>query len=436
VNIDEKLNDLIEELKEDFQIPSYAYNHYNKFIPGITPVYYSGPYFDNAEIVAAMKSILVGKWMSAGQSVKEFEHEFSRKTKQTFSVMVNSGSSANLVMMAALKKRFGWNDGDEIIVSVVGFPTTTSVIVQNGLVPVFIDIEMETLNFNLDLVEQSITSSTRAIFVSPVLGNPPNFDRLIDICKTYNLQLILDNCDSLGSRWRGKQLTEYAVASSCSFYAAHEICTFEGGMVSSNDRLLMNTVRSMVNWGRDCICSGIENLLPNGICNHRFDNWIEDYDGIVDHKYVFTQMGYNLKPLELTGAVGLVQMEKLDEICKKRNISKHTICNRFVERFENVRVPEEFWQAEPTWFGSPIICDNKEVKQKMVRYLEANKIQTRNYFAGNILWHDGYKHLGDANNYPVANNVLDLVFFIGASQHYNQEVFDYIEKILKEYPNG
>ena len=432
MDIDSEIKNLIFNLSQKFQVPTYVYNTNKKFIPGTTNVLYSGPYFDDREITAAIKSLLVGKWMSAGEAVKEFEHGFSRKVKQSFSVMVNSGSSANLVMLAGLKKVFEWKNGSEIIVSAVGFPTSYSTIVQNNLVPKFVDIELETLNFDLNLIEKEITDKTVGILLSPVLGNPPDMDVLLDICNRHNLKLILDNCDSLGSEWKGKQLTEYAVASSCSFYAAHHISSFEGGMVSSNNRNVMHIIRSLVNWGRSCICSGVENLLPNGICNHRFDRWIEDYDGIVDHKYVFDNMGYNLKPLEMTGAVGLIQLEKLDEIIRNRKNSKKIIGELFEKYIDGIYIPKELNNANTSWFGLPLVYKNK---QKLVNYLEQNKIQTRNYFAGNILLHKGYKHLGDFKNYKNANRVLDEVLFVGSAPFYTEEIFQYFEDVLKAFPN-
>jgi CDP-6-deoxy-D-xylo-4-hexulose-3-dehydrase len=298
---------------------------------------------------------------------------------------------------------------------------------------VFVDIELDTLNFDLNLIESKITRKTKAIFVSPVLGNISDMDRIVEICHKHNLELILDNCDSLGSKWKGKYLNEYAVASSCSFYAAHEICTFEGGMVSTNNAGLINVVKSMTNWGRACICSGIENLLPNGTCNHRFDNWIPEYNGIIDHKYVFTNMGYNVKPLELSGAVGVVQVEKLDEICSNRKNSKKIICEMFEKHIDGIRIPTQSKHSDTVWFGSPIICKTKEQKESLVRYLENNKIQTRNYFAGNILIHPGYKHLGNYKEFPFANVVLDRVFFVGASPSYRKETFDYINTVLEDF---
>ena len=437
MNIDKEAENLIQKLintlRKEYKVPGYTHNIQEDFVAGKTPVYYSGAYFDDKEVIASVKSMLIGKWMTSGENVKEFEKGFSKKINNKFSFMTNSGSSANLLMIASLKKVYGWKDGDEIIVSAVGFPTTVSVIPQNNLVPVFAEIEMNSLNFDLNHVENKITNKTVAIFLSPVLGNPPNINFLLEICKKHDLKLILDGCDSLGSTWDNKNLSEYAVASSCSFYAAHHICTFEGGMVSSDNREVINVVRSMANWGRDCICSGVENLLSNGICNHRFDNWLENYDGIIDHKYLFSHMGYNLKPLDVSGAIGVVQLDKLDEICLNRNISKESISDLFLKHIKGIRIPMQYKQAKPVWFGTPIICENKNLKNSLVAHLEKNLIQTRHYFAGNILLHPGYKHLGDYREYPLANKVLDTVFFVGASPSYREYTFDYIEDVLKGF---
>ncbi|MEA5544561.1 aminotransferase class V-fold PLP-dependent enzyme, partial [Limnoraphis robusta CCNP1324] len=296
-----------------------------QFVPYESPVCYSGPYWDLEEILAIVKSTLTGKWLTAGENVHKFEAEFSRRFQAGKSVMVNSGSSANLAMVGAVKKTFGWEDEDELILSVVGFPTTLAPILQHKLKPVFVDIELDTLNFDLEKIEAVLTNRTRAIFLSPVLGNPPNMDRLLEICHQHQVMLLLDNCDSLGSRWRGRFLNEYAVASSCSFYPAHHICTGEGGMVSSATEEIVTTARSLAWWGRDCYCVGAANLLPCGTCGKRFDNWLPDYDGVVDHRYVFTNIGYNLKPLDLQGAVGVAQLAKFEEIHQRRRESKARI---------------------------------------------------------------------------------------------------------------
>lgn len=413
-------------------VSPYIYNS-KEFIPGKTPIYYSGPYWDEKETTAALNAFLNGKWITTGENVFKFEKFFSKKFNVKYSFMVNSGSSANLVMIAALKKRFNWGDNDEIIVSPVGFATTISVIHQNRLKPVFIDIEWNTLNFDLNKLKEKITPKTKAIFVSPVLGNPPDMDKLVEICSNIGIQLILDNCDSLGSKWNGKYLGEYAVAFSNSFYPAHHISTGEGGMVCTNDEELHKIVNSIAWWGRDCYCVGSANLLACGTCGKRFDKWLDSYDGIIDHKYVFSNMGYNLKPLDLQGAIGYEQLLKFDEIEYKRKHARKIISRIFTENISGVRIPETLSQSDVSWFGTPIICEEEGLKHKLVKHLEDNKIQTRNYFAGNILQHPGYSFLDDYKNYPEANKVLDTVFFIGCAPHYTKEVFHYIEEVVKKF---
>jgi CDP-6-deoxy-D-xylo-4-hexulose-3-dehydrase len=413
-------------------VSPYIYNAKN-FEPGKTPIYYSGPYWDNKETEAAIDAFLNGKWVTAGEKVHKFESQFSKRFNTKFSHMVNSGSSANLILIAALKRRFNWSDEDEIIVSPVGFATTISVLYQNRLKPIFIDIEWDTLNFDINQIEAKITSKTKGIFVSPVLGNPPDMDKLIELCEKYDLKLIGDNCDSLGSKWGEKYLNEYYVAYSNSFYPAHHISTGEGGMVCTNDAELKKLFVSLSWWGRDCYCVGSANLLSCGTCGNRFDKWLENYDGVIDHKYVFSEMGYNLKPLDLQGAIGLVQLDKLSEIEVNRKTSNERISKIFTDNIPNVRVPKVLNKAEPCWFGTPFICDEPGLKYRLVEYLEANKIQTRNYFAGNILLHPGYSSLDDYNLYPEANKVLDKVFFIGAAPHYTEPVFNYIEETIKNF---
>jgi CDP-6-deoxy-D-xylo-4-hexulose-3-dehydrase len=405
------------------------------FVEGKDSVYYSGPYWDDLEARELIYSVLKGKWLSSGEKVNKFEHEFSKKFNFKHSVMVNSGSSANLVMFAALKKYFGWKDGDEIIVCACGFATTVAPIVQCGLKPVFVDIDWEDLNWDLEEVENKITERTVGAISSPVLGNPYNMSKFVDLCRLKSIALIADNCDSLGSKWHGNYLTDYAVAASCSFYPAHHICTIEGGMVSSNEKGIVDLARSFAWWGRGCYCVGQQNLLSNGVCGKRFDTWLENYEDVVDHKYVFSNMGYNLKPLDLQGSVGSVQLLKFDEIHKIRRSNKEKI-QKIIEIIPGTRVVNEREGAETSWFGVPIVCNDKELKRSLVAYLEKNKIQTRNYFAGNILLHPGYRHLDDATKYPKANQVLDKVFFLGCSPTINQKMIDYIEKVVESFINA
>ena len=399
--------------------------------PG-NPVYYSGPYWDDLEAQELIYAVMKGKWLSSGEKVNKFEKEFSNKFDFGYSVMVNSGSSANLVMIAALKKYFGWQDGDEIIVCVCGFATTIAPLVQNGLKPVFVDITWDDLNWDLNQVEQKITSKTKAVFSSPVLGNAYDMDRLVDLCKSKDLHIIADNCDSLGSKYKGNYLTDNAIAASCSFYPAHHICTIEGGMVSSKVKEIVDLARSFAWWGRGCYCVGQQNLLPNGVCGRRFDRWLEGYDDIVDHKYVFGQMGYNLKPLDMQGAVGSVQLLKFERIHDIRRENKKRI-QEMLETIDGVRVVNEREDSETSWFGVPIVCDSSKLKHSLVRHFEQNKVQTRNYFAGNILLHPGYVHLDDASKYPEANQVLNKVFFLGCSPTINKDMLNYIGEVIGNY---
>ena len=393
-------------------------------------VFYSGPYWDNREPAAAITTLLQGKWLPAGEEVNKFERAFSNMFEFEHSVMVNSGSSANLVMIAALKKYFGWQDGDEIIVCACGFPTTINPIIQNGLKPVFVDIDYSDLNWDLDQIREKITTRTRGLFSSPVLGNPYNFDKFLDIINRYNIHYIADNCDSLGSKWRGELLTKHAVAASCSFYPAHHISTIEGGMVSSNIEEIVQIARSFAWWGRGCYCVGSQNKLPNGVCGNRFDRWLEGYNQDVDHKYVFGVQGYNLKPADLQGSIGLVQLEKQEEIHTIRRLNKARLHEIF-SKIPGARVIEEKEHAETSWFGVPIVYEDG--KPNLVKYLEDHKVQTRNYFAGNILAHPGYRHIEPASNYPNASKVLDNVFFVGCSPVITSEMIDYIEEVVDNY---
>ena len=426
-----QLQDFLESISNEEGLYPYMPNG-KPFIPGKSSVYYSGPYWDSKEIEAIFNCFLTGTWLASGEEVNKFERKFSKKFNKKSSLMVNSGSSANLVMIAALKKYYGWNDGDEIIVSCVGFPTTIAPIVQNGLKPVFVDINFSDLNWNVDEIEDKITTKTRALFSSPVLGNPYDYDAVLDICDRNRILMIADNCDSLGTKWRGNYLTDNAVASSCSFYPAHHICTGEGGMISSDDEELISIARSLSWWGRDCYCVGRQNLLSCGVCGKRFSKWIEKYDDIVDHKYVYSQMGYNLKPMDFQGAIGSVQMDKQDEIHQLRRKNKLLIQEHF-EKIDGVRSVGELPEAETSWFGVPIICDSKKIKNDLTKHLESNKIQTRNYFAGNILMHPGYSHLDYYKNYPNACKVLDLVFFVGCSPTITQPMIDYIGDITNKF---
>ncbi len=434
VDISSKISGFLSSLSEEEGVSLFPYlaNMNSDFNAEKDTVFYSGPFWDQEEVVVAMESLLTGKWLSSGEKVHQFERAFSKKFSADHSVMVNSGSSANLVMIAALKDYFKWRDSDEIIVSVVGFPTTTNSVLQNKLVPIFVDIDWDDLNWNTQSIIDAISPNTRAIFCSPVLGNPGDFEKIIDICKSYDIELILDNCDSLGTKWDGKYLTQYAIASSCSFYPAHHITTMEGGMVSSNVEEIVKLARSYSWWGRGCYCVGRQNLLPEGTCKERFSNWIEDCPVIVDHKYVFEKIGYNLKPLDLQGAVGVVQLKKFDRIHEKR-VENKIIVDEIFKRIPGCRVISSNSKSDVSWFGAPIVCETPELKQRLVSHLERNRIQTRNYFSGNLLMQPGYKHLGHWQDFPNATQVLEKVFFVGVSPTISDPMLKYLDEVVTSF---
>ena len=433
MNMRDSIGKFLESLEGSSEkLFPYLANKGDLFNPDSDTVYYSGPYWDNREVEVAIETLIKGNWLTSGDQVNRFERRFSKTFGFTESLMVNSGSSANLVMMAALKKFYGWHDGDEIIVSVVGFPTTVSAIIQNGLKPVFVDIVWSDLNWDLSQIESLITNRTRAVFSSPVLGNPYDFDILLEILERRNIHLVSDNCDSLGSKWRSEYLTEYSLAASCSFYPAHHICTMEGGMVSSKNLELIKLARSFAWWGRACYCVGKQNLLSNGTCKTRFSNWIPNCSIAVDHKYVFENVGYNLKPLDLQGAIGLVQLEKYEEIESARKSNKTRIDNIF-SKIPGCRVIQALPHADTSWFGAPIVCESSQIKARLVAHLEGNRVQTRNYFAGNLLMQPGYAEFGNYKDFPVATQVLERVFFVGVSPTITNAMLDYVETIVDNF---
>jgi CDP-4-dehydro-6-deoxyglucose reductase, E1 len=429
----------MEKLERDQLIMQLVRENKPKYIPDYTnfkpgdQILYSGPFWDHHELEAAMNALLSGKWLSNGEYTARFQVAFARKFGVKEAHFVNSGSSANLVMIAGLKKTLGWKDGDEVIVSPVGFPTTIAPLIQNGLKPVFVDIELETLNFGLQDVELAITNKTVAIFVSPVLGNPPDLDFLTNLCSEHKIKLIGDNCDSLGSRWKGKYITDYYYAWSCSFYPAHHMSTGEGGIVCSNDFELMKNVRSFSWWGRDCYCVGSANMLSCGTCGNRFSEHLGEEFGIMDHKYIFTNIGYNLKPLDIQAAIGLEQLKKFDTIEKLRREHFKRFEGLLKQYVVGIDTAWAYPDADPSWFGVPIICSTRDQKTQLVQHLEDNKIQTRNYFAGNLLVHPAYKHLDDYRKYTNANAALSHVFFVGNPPHFNDKIFQYIEEVLKKW---
>lgn len=421
-------------VKHGISVPRSAHSS-KSFDPSKPSVLYSGPVHDAEEIVAAVEAVVESKWQVAGEKVARFEREFAAAVGNKHGVMVNSGSSANLALMGAAKERFGWEDGSEVITACVGFPTTVSPIVQNNLKPLFVDIEFDSLNIDVSAIESVITPRTRAIFIAPVLGNPPDMDRIRAICRAHGLVLLIDDCDSLKTRWDGVELPslEGVSGATCSLYPSHHISCAGGGIVTSNDGELIRIARSMASWAKDCYCSSVGNLLPNGCCNKRFSCWLPaEPDLIVDHRYVFPRMGWNLLPTEIQGAMAVAQMKKLDGIVAKRK-GNHKLISAWLARVPGIRGVKVEQKSDVSWFGVPIIAETQVLKESFLRHLEKNGIQTRGYFAGNLLAQEGFKHLGDFRLYPNSNQVLRRVFFIGCAPTYTPEHLAHIERVIASF---
>ena len=406
-------------------------------------VQYAGPYFSSDEYVAAVKTLL-GEWLVLGAEAIRFETKFPKFFDKEYGLLTNSGSSANLLMMLAMTSKRGHNlpKGTKVITPIAGFPTTINPIIQLGFIPVFVDIELETLNLDLDQVEQACIANpdTKIITFAHVLGNPPDMKRLMEIVKKYKLILLEDCCDALGSTYEGKKLGSFGEMASCSFYPAHHMTMGEGGFVACKDEKTERIIRSFREWGRGCYCVGKQNLLEKGTCDCRFSNWLPSLpDYIFDHKYIYEEIGYNLKPIELQASIGLVQIEKLKDIGEKRRENYTNLFKVFFKYEKHFHLHIAQPGSDPDWFAFPVtVRDDAPFKRSDVcQFFEANKIQTRPYFAGNIMLQPAYAGLMDPKEviekYPVARKVTTDTFFLGTSPVINKEKIDYIETILDKF---
>jgi CDP-6-deoxy-D-xylo-4-hexulose-3-dehydrase len=415
--------------------------------PGKDYVKYAGPYFDSEEYVTAVNTLLKG-WLVLGDDAVKFERKFPKYFGKDHGVLVNSGSSANLLMMEAMRSKNGFNfpKGTKVLVPIAGFPTTVNPILQVGFQPVFVDIELDTLNLDLDKVEEILkynyTEDIKIITFAHVLGNPPDMERLMHLVKKYNLVLLEDCCDALGSTYDGKYLGSFGEMASCSMYPAHHLTTLgEGGFVSTKTKELEMVVRSFREWGRSCYCVGPKaNTLKCGTCKNRFSNWIPSFpDEIFDHKYVYSEIGYNMKPIEIQASVGLAQLKKLDEIFLLRRCNYHLLY-KIYEKYEDFFIlPKPTEKSNPSWFAFPLtIKENSPfTRTQFVDYLEENKIQTRPYFAGNIMLQPAYSHIVykeiAKSDYKNATYSMLNTFFHGVSPVLTKEQIDYIGEIVDKF---
>lgn len=405
-------------------------------------VQYAGPIFDESEYVASIETLLEG-WLVLGKKGIGFEHKFPKLVGKNYGILTNSGSSSNLLMMSALtsKRLYNLQKGTKVITPIAGFPTTINPIFQLGFEPLFVDIDLDTLNLNLEQVEEQAKKGARAITFAHVLGNPPNMDELMRIVEKYELILLEDCCDALGSTYDGNPLGSFGEFASCSFYPAHHITMGEGGFVACKTHQQEIVTRSFREWGRGCYCIGMKaGLLKNGTCGNRFDNWLPSLpDEIFDHKYVYDEIGYNLKPIEVQAAMGLEQMKKLPYINERRKHNHKRLCEIFSKYSEYFIIPTATEKSDPSWFAFAVtIKDGASFKRRdIINHFESNKIQTRPYFAGNIMLQPAYAGLMDVNevihNYPNARKVTTDTFFLGTSPVITDVQLDYIEEILTSF---
>ena len=405
-------------------------------------VQYAGPYFDEEEYIGAIKTLLDG-WLVLGENGIKFENIFPKYTNKNYGILTNSGSSSNLLMMSALtsKRLYNLPKGTKVITPIAGFPTTINPIFQVGFVPEFVDIDLDTLNLNLDQVEQKAQKGCKIITFAHVLGNPPNMDRLMDIIKKYDMILLEDCCDALGSTYKGEPLGSFGEFASFSFYPAHHITMGEGGFVSCKTQEQEIVIRSFREWGRGCFCVGKKaNLLKNGCCGKRFSNWLPSLPNeIFDHKYVYDEIGYNLKPIDLQAAIGLAQLKKLPKIIELRIKNYNKLYSIFEKYEEYFILPKPTKNSNPAWFAFALTVKDNNLfnRYEFTNYLEENKIQTRPYFAGNIMMQPAYEgmmiDLNIRTSYPNATKVTTDTFFLGTSPVITDEQLDYIQIIVDKF---
>ncbi len=429
------LNDLVTEIVKSKS---------KQWIAGTDWVQYSGSVLDEREYIAVIECLLEG-WLALGENGIRFENKFPKRLGKEHGCLTNSGSSANLLMIAALGSKKLWNlpKGSKIITPVAGFPTTINPIIQNGFTPVFIDIEMDTLNLDIEQLENAAKNGASALVFAHVLGNPPNMDAVMDIVRRYNLILVEDCCDALGSTYKGQVLGSFGEMATCSFYPAHHITMGEGGFIATKTKEQEMLLKSLREWGRGCYCSGkAASCLKNGMCKKRFSNWLPSLpDEVFDHKYIYEEIGYNLKPLDLQAAMGLVQLEKLDSIIETRKHNYRRLFQVFSRYEDKFILPKATEGSDPSWFAFPITvkADAGFKRTELTMFFEDNKIQTRNYFGGNILLQPGYAHLAQGDpiaDFPNATKATTSTFFLGTSPRITDPQIDYIEKILTNFMKG
>ncbi|MCM0647378.1 lipopolysaccharide biosynthesis protein RfbH [Clostridium swellfunianum] len=433
---DEKLlkQEIMDKVKEIYKLRKAK----ETFVKGKTRIGYSGRCFDEKEMLAAVDAVL-DFWLTLGPKGIEFCESFKNYLGNKHCLVTNSGSSSNLLAISALCSDSIANPirpWDEVITTAVTFPTTLNPIIQNKLTPVFVDIEEDTYNIDASLIEAAVSSKTRAIVFAHTLGNPAEMDKIMAIAKKYKLYVVEDTCDALDSIYEGKYCGSFGDFSTFSFYAAHHITMGEGGALCTNSSELYRAALSYRDWGRACYCqTGEKN--PNGACGHRFDFKFKGLPEGYDHKYVYSNIGYNLKPLDIQCAIGLEQLKKLPDFTKARKKNFNLLYD-FMKKYEDKFIlPRSLPKADASWFAFPLTIreDAGFTKKALVTFLESKNIETRMLFAGNILNQPGYKNINHRISGQLTNSdqVLHKTFFLGVYPGITQEKLEYITDCIDEF---
>ena len=409
------------------------------FIPGKSKVNYAGRVFDELEIVNAVDASL-DFWLTEGRYSEEFAEKIADFLGVENVLLTNSGSSANLLAFSALTSAKLGNKrlkaGDEVISVAAGFPATVTPIIQYGLIPVFVDVDINTYNIDIEQAEHAITDKTRCVFIAHTLGNPFNVDAIMALANKYNLWVIEDNCDAFGSKYNGKYTGTFGHLATISFYPAHHITTGEGGAIITNDPQLAKFVRAFRDWGRDCYCMGGE----NNTCGKRFSQQFGNLPLGYDHKYVYSEIGYNLKMTDIQAAIGSAQMDKLEMFCEKRkeNFKKHyAIFSKYPQFFS---LPTATENSDPAWFAFIVTVkeDAPFTRDEITRHLSSKLIETRNLFAGNMTKQPAFvgRNWRVADTLQVTDLIMNNTFFLGTYPGLTDEMFNYEESILDEFLNN
>lgn len=438
-NREKELRTKISQLVKEYYDYKFADKSFN---PQKDPVRYAGRVFNEKEIQNLVDSSL-DFWLTSGRYSEEFESAFAQFIGIEYAMLTNSGSSANLLALSSLtspllgEKRL--KPGDEVITVAAGFPTTVNPIIQNNLVPVFVDVDIPTYNVNIEELKKAISPKTRAIMIAHTLGNPFNIKEVLEIVRKHDLWFVEDCCDALGSKYslnnssHKSNLGTFGHVATCSFYPAHHITMGEGGMVFTNDDTIARAVVSIRDWGRDCYCKGGE----NNTCGKRFSGKYGELPYGYDHKYVYSHIGYNLKVTDMQAAIGCAQLEKLPSFisARKENFKKW---EKVFSKFENFFIlPKACENSDPAWFAYPVSVREKAPfsRNKLVDYLASKRIETRNLFAGNIVKQPAYLNIekripGNLNN---TEFIMNNTFFLGTYPGLKPEMIDYTAEVIEKF---